>query len=50
MKTQYNERFQILPPDHCYWTVPLILDNSYIVGKLTNSKIADTKVSELWRF
>ncbi len=28
-----------------YWTVPLILDYSYIVGKWTNSKIADRKVS-----
>jgi hypothetical protein len=28
-----------------YWTVPLILDHSYLDGKLTSSKIADTKVS-----
>ncbi len=28
-----------------YWTVPLILDHSYLVGKLKSSKIADTKVS-----
>ncbi len=28
-----------------YWTVPLILDNSYHVGELTSSKIADTEVS-----
>jgi hypothetical protein len=29
-----------------YWTVPLILlDHSHLVGKLTSSKIADTKVS-----
>jgi hypothetical protein len=28
-----------------YWTVPLILDHSYLVGNLTSSKIADTKVS-----
>ncbi len=28
-----------------YWAVPLILDHSYIVEKLTNSKIADTKAS-----
>jgi hypothetical protein len=33
-----------------YWTVPLILDHSYIVEKLTSSKIADTKVSGFWRF
>jgi hypothetical protein len=32
------------PPITYYWTVPLILDNSYIVGKSTSSKIADTKV------
>jgi hypothetical protein len=29
-----------------YWTVPLILDHSYLVGKLTSSKNAYTKVSE----
>ncbi len=29
-----------------YWTVPLILDHSYLVGKLTNSKIAETKALE----
>jgi hypothetical protein len=29
-----------------YWTVPLILDHSYLVGKLSSSKIADTKVSK----
>ncbi len=28
-----------------YWTVPLILDHLYLAGKLTSSKIADTKVS-----
>jgi hypothetical protein len=28
-----------------YWTVPLILDHSYLVRKLTSLKIADTKVS-----
>ncbi len=27
-----------------YWTVPLIFDHSYLVGKLTDLKIADTKV------
>jgi hypothetical protein len=30
-----------------YWTVPLILDFSYLVGNLTNSKIAETKALEL---
>jgi hypothetical protein len=28
-----------------YWIVPLILDHSYLIGKLTSSKIADSKVS-----
>jgi hypothetical protein len=28
-----------------YWTVPIILDHSYLIEKLTSSKIADTKVS-----
>jgi hypothetical protein len=28
-----------------YWTVPLILDHPYFVGKLKSSKIADAKVS-----
>jgi hypothetical protein len=37
-----------------HWTVPLILDHSYLVGKLRSLKIADTKVSicqvpnEIW--
>ncbi len=38
------------PPITCYWTVPLILDRSYLVRKLTSSKIADTKVSGFKRF
>ncbi len=33
------------PPITYYWTVPLILDHSYLVGRLTSLKIADTKVS-----
>ncbi len=33
------------PPITYYWTVPLILDHSYLVEKLTRSKIDDTKVS-----
>jgi hypothetical protein len=33
------------PPNNYFWTVPLILDHSYLVAKLTSSKIADTKVS-----
>jgi hypothetical protein len=35
---------QYLPITY-YWTVPLILDHSYLVGKLTSSKIADTIVT-----
>jgi hypothetical protein len=30
------------PPITYYWTVSLILNHSYIVGKLTSLKIADT--------
>jgi hypothetical protein len=26
-----------------YWTLPLILDHSYLIGNFTNSKIAETK-------
>jgi hypothetical protein len=37
-----SRRYQ---PITYYWTVPLILDHSYLVGRLTSSKIADTKVS-----
>ncbi len=33
------------PPITYSWTLPLILDHSYLVGKLTSSKIADTKMS-----
>jgi hypothetical protein len=28
-----------------YWSVPLILDHSYVVGKSTNLKVAERKVS-----
>ncbi len=31
------------PPITYYWTVPLILDHAYIVGKLIRTKIADNK-------
>jgi hypothetical protein len=41
----YRYKTRILPPITYYWTVPLILDHSYLFGKLTSSKIADTKVS-----
>jgi hypothetical protein len=40
----------IVPRDYptitYYWTAPLILDHSYLVGNLTNSKIAETKALE----
>jgi hypothetical protein len=36
---------RVYPPITYYWTVPLILDPSYLVENLTSSKIADTKVS-----
>ncbi len=29
-----------------YWTVPLILDHSYLVGNLINSETAETKALE----
>jgi hypothetical protein len=35
----------VYPPITYYWTVPLILDHSYLLGKSTCLKIADTKVS-----
>jgi hypothetical protein len=35
-----------LPPITHYWTGLLILDHSYLVGNLTNSKIAETKALE----
>jgi hypothetical protein len=34
------------PPITYYWTGLLILDHSYLVEKLTNSKIAETKAVE----
>ncbi len=35
----------MVSPITYYWTVPLILDHSYLVRKSTSSKIADKKVS-----
>jgi hypothetical protein len=32
-----------IPPITYYWTDLIILDYSYLVGNLTNSKIAETK-------
>ncbi len=34
-----------ISPITYHWTMPLILDHSYLFGKLTSSKIAATKVS-----
>jgi hypothetical protein len=34
------------PPITSYWTGLLILDHLYLVGNLTNSKIAETKALE----
>jgi hypothetical protein len=42
-----------VPPITYYWTGLLILDHSYLVGNLTNSRIAETKVLEplkSWHF
>jgi hypothetical protein len=41
-----SHRHQIYPPINYYWTGLLILDHSYLVGNLTNSKIAETKALE----
>jgi hypothetical protein len=43
--TKHDCQILMYPPITYYWTVPLILDYAYLVGKLTSSKIADTKVS-----
>jgi hypothetical protein len=43
------EAFTVSPITY-HWTVvtvPLILDHSYLVGNLTNSKIAETKAENL---
>jgi hypothetical protein len=49
-----DDLFIIMYPPITYsWTVPLILDHSYLVGNLTSPKIAETKTSELlesWHF
>jgi hypothetical protein len=41
-----NEEY---PPITDFWTGLLILDPSYLVGNLTNSKIAETKALESLR-
>jgi hypothetical protein len=43
----YESTLPQYPTITYYWTVPLILDHSYLVGKLRSSKIAGTKVSGL---
>jgi hypothetical protein len=46
--SKQSSNFNLLrryPPITYHWTVPLILDHSYLVGISTSSKIADTKVS-----
>jgi hypothetical protein len=47
-KTKFvNYAKQVLPPPITYyWTGLLILYPSYLVGNLTNSKIAETKALE----
>jgi hypothetical protein len=40
-----SQRANNYAPINYYWTVPLILHHSYLVGKSTSLKIADTKVS-----
>jgi hypothetical protein len=48
-----NRKFSIYDPITLYWTGLLILDHSYLVGNLTNSKIAETNALEplkSWHF
>ncbi len=40
------KRYIVYPPIAYYWTGVLILDRSYLVWNLTNSKIAERKASE----
>jgi hypothetical protein len=41
-KTSFTE----YPPSIYYWTVSLILNDSYLVGNLTNPKNVETKALE----
>jgi hypothetical protein len=50
MATNQHVRLKRYLPITYYWTVSLILDHSYLIEKLTSSKIADTKVSWFSRF
>jgi hypothetical protein len=43
----FSTRLLTVPPITYYWTRLLILDHSYLVGNLTNSKTAETKALEL---
>ncbi len=47
-KRSNNGLFGVLkhPPITYYWTGLVILDHTYLVGNLTNSKIAETKALE----
>jgi hypothetical protein len=42
-KSKVGARKARYPPITYYWTVPLILDHSYLVGNLTNAKFGETK-------
>jgi hypothetical protein len=42
MRYDYSKSFPCYPLITYYWTLPLILDHSYLLGRLTSSKIADT--------
>jgi hypothetical protein len=42
----FSHQAELTRPITYYWTGLLILDNSYLVGNLTNSKIAETKALE----
>ncbi len=37
------QKLRMYPSNTYYWTVPLLLDYSYLVGILTNLKISETK-------
>jgi hypothetical protein len=49
-KEKKEEKLGSVPPITYYWKGLLILDHSYLVGKLTSSKFADTEVSGFSRF
>jgi hypothetical protein len=45
-----SRNISVYPTITYYWTVPLILDHSYLFGNLTNSKIDETKALEPLKF